>query len=55
MKVFLLLLLCSIRPKLVIQEPQELRDKFNEDGEQGSIGYSASLFGDVLYNKPQLV
>ena len=41
--------------KLIIIEPFELKELLNEDNEKGSLNYSVSLFGDVLYNKVELV
>lgn len=37
--------------KIIIQSPDALKAKFNEQKEEGSLEYSVSLFGDLLYNK----
>lgn len=39
-----------ISSKLIILQPTELKNLINEEYDPGSIQFSISLFGDVLYN-----
>lgn len=41
--------------KLIVEQPQSLKDILNEDKQPGSIEYSVSLFGEVLYNKTEIL
>ncbi len=52
--LFLLLSGLTIQ-NLQIISPPNLMYKFNKDGQDGSIDYTASTFGDILYTEKATV
>ena len=45
-----LFLISSISSNLKVVSPPELAEKFNYKDNKGSLEYSVSTFGEILYN-----